>query len=419
MIPPRVLLLDPGRVVPDVPKRTAFIREALDKIGAKTVLFTQAGVLEYSPELGTWFEQVAEFPDFRTNCDVELLAAKMHGERPFTHILAYREVDIIRASRMRKALKIEGQDEQSAMIFRDKLLMKDTAQAAHLAVLPYSAVRSVWDLLDFSKQHGFPLIVKPRLEYGMIGLALIRDLSDLETKAKQLFRQNSEYPQFYIAETYCSAKMAHVDGIWKNGRMLCACASVYTGPGPLDDRMPEEHEPSGSVMLAAQDQLSGRLCALTENTLRAFPTPEVTAFHAEVWVRENGTLVLNEIACRPAGMYIYDMLSEVFGIPLETALTMELFGHNSGIPFSPLKLAENFRVPVRPGKVLKIPPKCDLPGVSYYYPAFAQGDVVPPPRAWYDCMATFITTAGSAMELKERRQKTSEWFWRETIISKD
>lgn len=413
----RVLLLDPGRVLGDVPKRTAFARRALDEADAKTVLFTQAGVLRAFPEMRDWFEQVFEFENFRTNCEVELAAARLHRENPFQHILAYREVDIIRAARMRKALGVGGQDELSAAVFRDKLLMKEAAVAAGVPVLPFHNIGSIWDLLDFGGKTGFPFVVKPRLEYGMLGLTGILERSALEPAVKKLFTQHSEYPQFYIAESFCRARLAHVDGIWKEGRFLCVCASLYTGPGPLDGSMPDDEFPAGSVMLPPGDPLAASLCSLTERILAAFPAPPVTAFHAEVWVMDDGSLALNEIASRPGGMYIYDMLSEVFGVPLETALTKELLGLASGMPLHPLKLSQNFRVPVRPGRVNAVPRACPLPWVRFYYPECAAGDLLAPPGAWYESMASLVTLASTAEGLAAQRREAIAWFRAETVMS--
>jgi biotin carboxylase len=74
-----------------------------------------------------------------------------------------------------------GQDTESALRFRDKVLMKQRLQEHKISVPTFAAVDCVSDVISFINQYGYPVVVKPRKGYSSIGTTAIRTSEKLAT----------------------------------------------------------------------------------------------------------------------------------------------------------------------------------------------------------------------------------------------
>lgn len=413
-----MLILEPGNnLVEQVHQRLSVVAKALTSYSGTKVVFTQKHGIAPSDPLRKEFDYFVEFENYFQNPQVEIEAIKLHRKHHFTHLVCLREYDLIRAARIREYLKLPGQTLNSAIAYRDKLVMKQIASTASIPVQPFVQIDGYVDLCRFADKVGFPLVVKPRLEAGMNGFSIFRNGEELEAGAAKLFTNTkSDITPLLLAEAYCDGTMAHVDGIWKDGQFKAVADSVYTGPGPQHDYFPNDDDLSGSYMLEPQDSLSQALVDFTRSTILALPTPDKMVFHAEIWISKTGRLILNEIASRTAGMYIYDSLTAAFGIPVEDVFLRDLFETDAPISRDPIRLAANFRVPKRTGKLRSVPAICSLPWVHSYIPYVQAGQVITNPSVWWDSMAAFIISGENSRELDLRRKLTLEWFWKETLL---
>lgn len=110
------------------------------------------------------YKHIEGFSGWDLNGLVEQRALELHREHKFTHVVALSEEDLIRAARLRQALGVRtGQQLESALRFRDKVLMKDAVAAKGLAVPTYAAVDCAMDLISFVQKHGFPVGACPHI----------------------------------------------------------------------------------------------------------------------------------------------------------------------------------------------------------------------------------------------------------------
>ncbi|NAZ27227.1 MAG: ATP-grasp domain-containing protein, partial [Thermogladius sp.] len=64
----------------------------------------------------------------------------------------------------------------------DKLGLKETAMKLGLPTLPYTLVRDASDIEEFAREHGYPVILKAAGGGGGIGMRVIHDGSEIESK---------------------------------------------------------------------------------------------------------------------------------------------------------------------------------------------------------------------------------------------
>ena len=102
--------------------------------------------------------------DLRTFVSPTCHAKNKENSNIFIKVVVLSENDLIRGARIRKLLGIQtGQTVENALRYRDKVLMKDILREGWVAVPECSPVESAADLITFTRLHGFPVVVKPRL----------------------------------------------------------------------------------------------------------------------------------------------------------------------------------------------------------------------------------------------------------------
>jgi hypothetical protein len=158
------------------------------------------------------------------------------------------EEDTIRAAHVRHMLGIKhGQDVESALRFRDKVLMKERLQSRGLEVPPFKAVNNAADIIEFVTEHGYPVVVKPRYApllpilvlsshvsfrrgYGSVNTTVLRSYSDLEALFAKGFGVTSGLdPQLDLeVEKFITGDFYHIDGLVHNNKTVFIWPSKYT-----------------------------------------------------------------------------------------------------------------------------------------------------------------------------------------------
>lgn len=246
----------------------------------------------------------------------ELTIRRLAAEQPFTHLVTDNEYDLERAARIRADLGIPGQSAASALSFRDKAVMKRVAGAA-VRVPRFARLETFGDLTGFIGENGFPVVVKPVKQGGSRDIVVLRDEDDLTAFSRRHWRDD------LLAEEFVEGRMCHVDAVIAPGyrfvaasRYLRSCLGVFSG------------ENNGSVQLRPGDQLALRLEEFLDRVLAAFDTPEVGAYHLEVFHTPDDELVLCEIASRVGGNRIPALTRATYGVDLHSAWLR----HSVGLP---------------------------------------------------------------------------------------
>ncbi len=237
----------------------------------------------------------------------ELMIRRLARETPFTHLVTDNEYDLERVARMREDLGIAGQSAASALSFRDKVVMKETASRT-VATARFARLRSIADLTGFVEEHGYPVVVKPVKQGGSRDILVLRGEDDLLDFSRRLWRED------LMVEEFVEGPMYHVDAVLADGyrfvassRYLRSCLGVFSGQN------------NGSLQLRPESRFARRLEEFLDRVLDAFDTPEASAYHLEVFHTPEGELVLCEIASRVGGDRIPALTRATYGVDLHTA----------------------------------------------------------------------------------------------------
>ncbi|MCC0099508.1 ATP-grasp domain-containing protein [Streptomyces flavotricini] len=253
----------------------------------------------------------------------ELRIRQLARTRRFAHVITDNEYDLERAARIREDLGIPGQSVRSARQFRDKVVMKQTAGRT-VATPRYARLKTIVDLTRFIEENDYPVVVKPVSQGGSRDVVVLRDEDGLMEFSRRHWREDLMVEDFVEGEIY------HVDAILAPGyrfvassRYLRDCLGVLSGHN------------NGSLQLDPAGKPAQRLEEFLDRVLEAFDTPEVGAYHLEVFRTPEDEFVLCEIASRVGGSRIPALTRLTYGIDLH-ATWLRL---SCGLPVDPAPTA--------------------------------------------------------------------------------
>jgi len=225
---------------------------------------------------------------------------------PFDFVLTDNEYDLERAARIRAHLGIPGQSPESALSFRDKVVMKEVA-GKRVRTPKFAPLNTIADLTDFRAANSCPVVVKPRKQGGSRDIVVIRDDAELVAFSRRHWRDDLMVEEFIDGHIY------HVDAVLSPGyrfvscsRYLRTCLDVFSGRN------------NGSIQLPADDPVAVALAGFLDDVLAAFDTPRTCAYHLEVFRTPSGEFLLCEIASRAGGARIPAITRATYGVDLLT-----------------------------------------------------------------------------------------------------
>lgn len=218
-------------------------------------------------------------------------------------LIALSEFDLISAAKLREHFKIQGNFPEQVARFRDKVVMKQTILAAGLKAPVYNELNAYEDALAFARQHGFPLIIKPRNGAASIGVMKIDSLQALEEARASISLEDSQIEQYIEGVIY------HVDGIADNSGVAFSKVSQYVNTCFEFS----QGKALGSYVLP-DNLFSRQIEQFTEDCLSALGIFN-SAFHLEIICNE-GELYFLEVGARVGGGEIPFTMAEVYKIDL-------------------------------------------------------------------------------------------------------
>jgi biotin carboxylase len=252
------------------------VHEWLDGLPAPPVLVTTVGAVRAADHLLGAYAEVVPV-DAYDSWQVETLACELARRHRVDRVASSAEQDVVRAARLRRRLGLPGQSPESALAYRDKVLMKTLAAAAGVAVPPFAALDQPRDLVEFADRHGYPLVVKPRTGGGSRGVVLLHERAELvEALAGGLLPAAPDRSGELMVEGYVDGSLCHVDGVAVGGRVVHCWPSRYWsgnaeavyGAFPLVGHQ-----------LGADDPVAGRLRQFAAEVAAALPaSPDPHSF---------------------------------------------------------------------------------------------------------------------------------------------
>lgn len=258
--------------------------------------------------------EVYTFLNFNSSGLIEKKAIELHKTKKFSNIISSAEADVLRSARLRKLFNISGQDLKSALLFRDKAIMKAFVSEHGIKVPRFKRITSTIDLLEFIDEVGYDIIVKPNLGAGSANTIVIKNDAELESFLAEGIIDSSYGTPDIIAESFVKGNMYHVNGIVINDNILINQPFAYINT--CVEFQKGIH--LGSYTLEESNPLTSRLKELNQKVLQILPSPTHFAFHAEYFHDENDQLIFCEIACRPGGGVIKDAVFEKYNVNIVT-----------------------------------------------------------------------------------------------------
>ncbi|UTT59425.1 ATP-grasp domain-containing protein [Cellulosimicrobium cellulans] len=378
--------------------------------GAQIFMICSPGAAaSVTPEtLASTFAEVHVVEDYDSSPEVELLALEIASRLPVHHVVAMSETDILRSARLRGHIGVPGQGLESALAFRDKLVMKEALSCGGVPVARYVGVDDVVDLARARDLLGYPFVLKPRRGSSSVGIDVVGDDDELRQVARHRLSSHDDMPAALLAEEFVPHDLFHVDGLVVCGHEPALWPSRMTntlgfGAGAV----------LRSVTLDVSDQAVAPVVALTRSAIDALPTPDVSIVHAEIFHdHRDGRFFLNEIACRLGGGRIKASFKLSFGRDLLEEYCTRLVAESPDAPFHsvPTQQAGFILVPSREGTVAAVPSTGAPEGVAEVRCHVAVGDRIRPAGSSIDAMASATAQAGTSAQVVRVLESVGAWF---------
>jgi biotin carboxylase len=290
-----------------VPAHACAILKNLDK--SQSWIFTD--VRFKSGYLENGFSNVLAFENYIESAEVLKTAIEVVFKNNIFRIYVMDESDVERAAIVREVCNIPGQKNDSAILYRDKYLMKLVLKGT--SDLPaFSSVNSKSELKAFIETHGLPIVFKPRKAWATNNTYKITHISQIE--------EIEEFTNYIAEEWIDNAKMITVDGIQKNGNILWFCIHEY------DKNLLEslEEDKDGYAMmtssLVSDIEMNSRVREYTNSIISKLNNNSnfISPFHLEIFYTNDNKLVFCEVGSRFGGGKTIDLINIGYSVHLPT-----------------------------------------------------------------------------------------------------
>jgi biotin carboxylase len=206
------------------------------------------------------------------------------------------------AARLREELGVPGLTVEQTVPFRDKERMKEVLDAAGLRTPGHESTGTVAGVWAAAERIGFPLIVKPIAGAGSADTYRADSAAELDAVMPML----RHVPQV-IVEEFIDAEEFTYDTICAGGRVLFENICWYL-PRPLVTKQHEWISPVTVSLreLDAPDLQAGRALGAAATAALGFRDGFT---HMEWYRKAGGEAVFGEIAARPPGARMVDVMS--------------------------------------------------------------------------------------------------------------
>lgn len=349
------------------------------------------------------FDNQSVFEHFRSNWNVELEAIRLFEHRPFHTIIALDEAEILRAARLREYLGLNGQNVESATAYRDKTVMKTLLQKGGIRVPQFARATSSLDIIGFVNTHGFPVIIKPVDGMASRKVTVVQDEGEL----KEFFRAVPDEP--LDIEEFVEGDMYTVDGLIVDHHLAFYSASKY-------DHGCLSHLSNKTVMYHLLDSGSDyyrTLGLFIQRVIEVLPSPRYSSFHAEVFIKPDGELVLCEIGSRTGGAQLGTAVNTAYGVDLDgTSVRLQVLRPNEKphFPAQHRTLSGGVFLPQRKGTLVSIPDAFPFDWVMSYVPWGSPGKTFSAPQSSIDCVGSIVVEGATEEVVTMRLNEALNWF---------
>ncbi|MYW47265.1 ATP-grasp domain-containing protein [Streptomyces sp. SID161] len=279
--------------------------------------------------------------------DNRALAEAVHHQAGFKghradRLVAITERLLLRAAELREELGLPGQTVREALLFRDKVRMKEHL-SAHGIRVPEFAPFSEAAALELLSRTG-AVVAKPRLGSGARDIFVLREPADIASFAAG---HASRLDEFEVEE-FIDGELFHVDSVVQDSKVVAAVAARYIDETTSYTRL----RPCRDVALGPGPQLDA-LLEFNERVLAAHPGFTGVTHH-EMFVRD-GDIVFCEIGARAGGGGVIAGFLSRTGVNLDEAVIQAQVEGTVPLPAAPAGHLTGFTVIYAGAGVLQRP----------------------------------------------------------------
>ncbi|PQL00993.1 hypothetical protein CG435_08625 [Pantoea ananatis] len=339
-------------------------------------------------------------------------AEKLKNHVEFDHVIGVREFDLLPAAVIRNNWSLPGASIESIEAYRDKGIMKKILKEKLISVPDFKIITTAIDIINFIKDNGYPVLLKPRTSKRARGISVLHNDNDLYHALHKGLKQSSEDLVNMMVEEFVSGPMYHIDGVVINNEIKFIWPSLYVSNCM---GFPDGNYIS-SCLLSPDDDLYIPLVKYVSECISALPSPVNFAFHAEVFYCTDGTLKLCEIAARAGGGPVMTSIETVFNFnPKETAFMAYLDARveTPVIKKEPENLSGWIIIPnnMTEAYIENIPESCPFPQVTNYKVFSKGGDYFSNER---QVVAEVALRGKNSEEIISSISEIMEWFYYHT-----
>jgi len=260
--------------------------EAVEKLGFEAVLWDEKPV---SSKIARLCRQtiVAPFGDETSPPESIDPSLKSYS---FRAVIAVKEKAVVTAAWLRQWWGIPGLSLEEALRCHDKKFMKEHALQHQLPITEFRLIDENTQTEDLVAHWNYPFVVKPRCSSGRRGLQIITE-------------GYPPLPRQHIAERFINGDECSVESFVVDGKMAFMNVTQYY-------RLMH----ANIVPAAFPPETQAAIIDLNERVLRAFNITRGMT-HVEFFQCGN-SLLFGEIAIRPPGGYIMNLLEQAYGQPM-------------------------------------------------------------------------------------------------------
>lgn len=222
---------------------------------------------------------------------------------------AYEQLQVPIAA-VRERLGVEGMSAEAAHNFRDKARMKELFDAAGLPCARHARVTSDDEARRFVAANGYPVVVKPLEGAGA------RSTFRVDT-AEQLAEALRLAPPPLLIEEHVVGEEHSFEGVMVDGRLVWHSLTHYR-PTPLEVLRNGWIQWCIHLPRETDDPRYDDIRAAAARALEVLGM-KTGLCHLEWFRRQDGSIAISEVAARPPGAQIMDLVSYAHDIDFDAA----------------------------------------------------------------------------------------------------
>ncbi|WP_237388142.1 ATP-grasp domain-containing protein [Xenorhabdus sp. Sc-CR9] len=168
---------------------------------------------QFSNKTHSYIKEVYPVDDYDSPSVNELIL-KLVEEKQIDRIVSATEIDVLRAAKVREKMGLIGQNEISALAYRNKWIMKSLLKKNGIPIAKMLQVTDRQSVEKFADKCGFPIVIKPVDGGGSVGVQIIHHLAQLQDINFELLKSG------YLVEEWIEGEFFTIDGLMRNGEML-------------------------------------------------------------------------------------------------------------------------------------------------------------------------------------------------------